>query len=141
MSTSAEGANRTAAARMGLSHGQAVQEFGYDDDVDHDLRESIEEIIGEEMFDESTDEVVDVVLLWWRQEDGDLTDTVVDVLSALEDDGVLWVLTPKKGRGGHVEHSDIADAATTAGLHVTSTASAGDWTASRLTATKGARKG
>lgn len=140
MSTSADGAARTPAARMGLRPGQSVQEFGYDDDVDHDLRAAIEGITGEEMFDETADEVVSLVLLWWREDDGDLTDGVVDVLSALDDDGVLWVLTPKMGRPGHVEASDIDDAAATSGFHVTSTMSVGDWTASKFAAPKGSRR-
>ena len=33
-----------------------------------------------DFVDEDTDEVVDVVLLWWRDGDGDLVDTLVDAL-------------------------------------------------------------
>lgn len=143
MSQTADSAGiSTAAGRMGLRPAQLVQEFGYDDDVDHDLRDDIESAIGSELLDEDADDVVAVVLLWWREDDGDLTDAVVDVLSALEDQGEIWVLSPKAGRSGFIEASDIDDAASIAGLHVTSTLSVGaDWTASRLVATKGQRKG
>ncbi len=51
-----------------------VMEIGYDDDVDEDLRDLLMERVGE-FVDEDTDEVVDAVLLWWRDGDGDLVDT------------------------------------------------------------------
>ncbi|MDR1394251.1 MAG: DUF3052 domain-containing protein [Bifidobacteriaceae bacterium] len=123
------------AALPGLANGQVVQEIGYDDDVDHDLRDAIEDTIGAELADEDWDDVTDVALIWWRDGDGDLTDTIVDALGPLEDGGVVWVLTPKPGRSGYVESSDISEAAAIAGLHATSTVSAGhDWAATRLVA-------
>ena len=73
------------------------------------------------MVDEDTDEVVDVVVLWWRDGDGDLVDALIDAIGPLADNGVIWLLTPKTGRGGHVEPSEIAEAAPTAGLSQTST--------------------
>ena len=143
MSRTAESAGTsTIARRMGLGQGQLVQEFGYDADVDHDLRDDIASVTGSELLDEDADDVVAAVLLWWREDDGDLTDAVMDVLPALEDQGEIWVLSPKAGRDGFIEASDIDDAASTVGLHVTSTLSiGGDWAASRLVATKGQRKG
>jgi len=121
------------AGRLGFAAGQVVQEFGYGDDVDQDLRSGIEEVIGSELVDEEYDEVTDGVVLWWRDDDGDLTDALVDVRASLEPGGLIWVLTRKLGRSGHVDHSDIEDAATTAGLHATSTLSiAVDWSATRL---------
>ena len=76
-----------------------------------------------------------VVLMWWREEDGDLVDALVDALALLADGGYIWLLTPKAGRPGHVEPSDIGEAAPTAGLAQTSTVSAGrDWSGSRLVA-------
>lgn len=121
------------AARLGFAAGQVVQEFGYGDDVDQDLRSGIEKVIGSELVDEEYDEVTDGVVLWWRDDDGDLTDALVDVRASLEDGGLIWVFTRKLGRSGHVDHSDIEDAATTAGLHATSTLSiAVDWSATRL---------
>ncbi|MNC70728.1 hypothetical protein D3C75_1215670 [compost metagenome] len=57
----------------------------------------------------------------------------MDAMTVLDDGGQTWVLTPKPGRTGHVGHDDIEEAATTAGLHATSTFSiAGDWSATRL---------
>ena len=49
-----------------------VQEIGYDDDCDEQLRGAITRIDGVELVDEDYDDVVDVVLLWWRDGDGDL---------------------------------------------------------------------
>lgn len=102
------------AARLGFEPGQVVQEIGFDDDVDHELREGIESLIGQDLVDEDYDDVADVVLLWFRDEDGDLTDALVDVIGLLEDGGQIWLLTPKTGRDGYVEPSDISDAAQTA---------------------------
>ena len=53
-----------------------VQEIGWDEDVDDDVRAAIEEQIGGDLLDEDADEVVDVVLLWWREDDGDLVDAL-----------------------------------------------------------------
>ncbi|MGH3142162.1 MAG: DUF3052 domain-containing protein [Gaiellales bacterium] len=135
----AEG-ERQLAGRLGLRQGQVVQELGYDDDCDDALRGSVEELTGSQLVDEDYDDVVDVVLLWWRDDDGDLVDALVDSLISLGDAGVVWVLTPKVGRYGHVEPSDIGDAAPTAGLHQTSSISAaGDWSGTRLVARRSGR--
>jgi Protein of unknown function (DUF3052) len=134
-------ADQGLATRLGFKPGQVVQEFGYDDDVDHELRDSIEDVTGEELLDEDADEIVDVVLLWWREDDGDLVDGLVDVLGSVAERGVIWLLTPKSGRPGHVEPSDIQEAAPTAGLHATSSMSASkDWAGTRLVQPSG-RKG
>ena len=72
--------------------------------------------------------------------DGDLVDTLVDARAPLADTGVIWVLTPKTGRDGHVEPSDIAEAASTVGLAQTSNISVSeDWTATRLATPKAAK--
>lgn len=128
-----QGVQGTGAARLGLAGGQVVVELGYGDDVDHDLRTAIEEVVGQELADEDYDDVADAVLLWWREDDGDLTDALVDARVPLDDGGPIWLLTRKAGRDGHVGHSDIEEAATTAGLHATSTmAICADWSATRL---------
>ena len=128
------------AERLGIESGQVVMEVGYDDDVAEDLRDSVLELV-EELVDEDTDEVVDAVLLWWREEDGDLVDVLVDVRTPLAESGVVWLLVPKPGREGHIEPSDIAEAAQTVGLQQTSNVSAGkDWIASRLVSPKGGRR-
>ena len=131
---------RHVAGRLGLREGQVVQELGYDDDCDDDLRESVVALTGSELVDEDYDDVVDAVLLWWRDDDGDLVDALVDSLVSLGDGGVVWLLTPKPGRAGHVEPGDIGDAAPTAGLHPTSSISAGpDWSGTRLATRRSGR--
>jgi len=120
------------ARKLGIQPGQVVQEWGWDEDADDDIRGDVEDITGGEMLDEDTDEVVDVVLLWWRDDDGDLVDTLMDAIASLADDGVIWVLTPKTGKPGHVQPAEIAESAPTAGLMPTSSVNLGDWSASRL---------
>jgi len=91
---------------------------------------------------DDSDEVVDIVLLWWREGDGDLVDALVDSLTNLADSGVVWLLTPKAGRDGHVEPSDIDEAAPTAGLSSTrSTSAAPEWSGTRLVSPPKAVKG
>ncbi|MCD0482615.1 DUF3052 domain-containing protein [Streptacidiphilus sp. ASG 303] len=128
------------ALRLGFEPGQVVQELGYDDDCDQELREGIEGLTGTDLVDEDYDDVADAVLLWFREEDGDLTDALVDAQEYLADGGLVWLLTPKTGRDGHVEASDIADAARTAGLSQTSSVTvAKDWAGTRLATPKAAR--
>lgn len=128
------------AGRLGFRKGHVVQELGYDDDCDGDLRKAISGVTGSELVSEDYDDVVDSVLLWWREEDGDLVDALVDSLVSLGDGGVVWLLTPKAGRDGHVEPGDIGDAAPTAGLHQTSSVSAAvDWSGTRLVTRKSGR--
>jgi len=127
--------------KLGIAPGSVVQEIGWDDDCDDELRNLIVDRSGNELVDEDYDDVVDVVLLWWRDGDGDLVDALVDALAPLADNGVIWLLTPKAGRTDHVEPSDISEAAPTAGLQQTSSISAGrDWNGARLVAPKAARK-
>lgn len=131
------------AEHLGLKAGMIVMESGYDDDADEGLRDDIVEHTGEEMVDENTDEVVDVVLLWYRDGDGDLVDVLVDSIAPLADDGYIWLLTPKRGRDDYVEPSEIAEAASIAGLSQTSIATIGSgWSAARLVGRKspGGRK-
>jgi len=135
----AEG-QRTAADRLGITAGMVVSEVGRDDDCDTSLVEAIVERTGVEPITEDTDDVVDVVLLWFREEDGDLVDALMDARTRLDNNGAIWVLTPKAGRDGHVEPSDIIDAAPTAGLTQTSTVPASkDWAATKLVVPKGQR--
>jgi len=99
------------AGRLGIEPGMVVQELGWDSDVDEEVRNAVEERCGDDLVDEDSDEVVDVVLLWWREGDGDLADALIGAGTPLTDSGVVWVLTPKTGRTGHVEPSEIAEAA------------------------------
>jgi hypothetical protein len=126
---------------MGFEPGELVLEVGRGSDSDEPLRSAISTITGTTLIEDSTDEVVDAVLIWWREGDGDLEDELVDALTYLSESGSVWVLTPKAGRDGHVEPSDIQDAAPNVGLSQTSTlAVARDWTATRLVARKTARR-
>jgi hypothetical protein len=141
-SSAAVGASSGLMPRLGLQPGQVVQEFGYDSDVDEDLRMSIEEAVDGELADEdSTEDVADVAVLWWRDDDGDLVDALVDVLTNLAERGAVLLLIPKSGRDGHVQASEVEEAALTAGLHATTSVSAcADWIATRLVAPKGGRR-
>jgi hypothetical protein len=128
------------AEKLGIEPGQVVGELGWDEDVDDDVRAAVEERCGSELLDEDADEVLDVILLWWRENDGDLVDELMDATGPLAEDGIIWVLTPKTGRPGHVEPSDIAEAVPTAGLAQTSNISVGpDWTGTRLVSPKSAK--
>ena len=125
------------AGRLGLRPGQVVQELGWDDDSDEELRRSVVALTGNELVDEDHEDVVDAVLLWWRAEDGDLVDGLVDALTDLVGGGAIWLLTPKVGRPNAVDPSDIAEAAPIAGLAQTTTAAVSkEWSATRLIAPK-----
>ena len=134
--TAAGGAGQNSSdvpARLGLTPGSVVAELGYDDDSDESVSIAIEKYLGADLVGADSDEVVDAVLLWFRDSDGDLVDALVDAITPLADGGVVWLFTPRRGRPGYVEPSDIAEAAPTAGLSQTSLASIGpDWTAARL---------
>lgn len=129
----AKAAADDAMSELKLPEDAIVQEFGYDDDVDFDLRDRIEGLIGSQMLDEDDQDVVDAVLLWWRDGDGDLIDALVDAQTQLDTGGAVWLLTPKPGRDGHVSPADVVSSSSTAGLHTTSRAGVSeDWTALRL---------
>jgi len=130
------------ADKMGVAAGAVVQEIGWDDDCDEELRRIVTERTGQDLVDEDYDDVVDVVVMWWRDDDGDLVDALVDALAPLADHGVIWLMTPKAGRPGHVEPSEVSEAAPTAGLQQTSSISAArDWNGARLVAPRAARSG
>ncbi len=127
-----EAADPALVSRFGFTKGQVVQEFLYDDDVDAPLREAIlatgAEIVGEDYGD-----VTDAVLVWFRSDDGDLADLLMDAQTLLDDGGGVWLLSPKAGLPGHVEQRDIEEGSSLAGLHATSTFVACDgWSATQL---------
>ena len=142
MSPSADAPTPSAISEaLNLTTGQIVQEIGYDDDVDHDLRDAIEDLIGEEMEDEDTQEIVDAVVLWWRDDDGDVADGLVDAMTDLTDKGIIWLLTPKVGRSGFIDPSSVAEGVTIAGLSLTRTANvAPDWQATKVVRPKNTRR-
>ena len=127
--------------RMGFAKGDLVLEVGLDSDCDSTIRDQIMAITGTTFLEDAASEVVDAVVLWWRDGDGDLVDELMDALTYLSETGPIWVLTPKAGRELHVEPSDIQDAAPIAGLSQTSTIPlAGDWSATRLVARKAGKR-
>jgi hypothetical protein len=114
-----------------------IQELGWDEDVDDDLRVQIENAVDGDLVDGEYGNVVDAVILWWRDDDGDLTDALMDALTDLVGGGVIWLLCPKVGRPSSVDPADIAEASQVAGLATTSTAGVSkDWAATRLVAPK-----
>ena len=134
-STQTEGADL--ARRLGFKPGMVIQELGWDDGTDDDLRVAIENCIDADLVDGDYGNVVDAVLLWWRDDDGDLVDGLVDALTDLVGGGAIWLLTPKVGRSNAVDAADIAEAAPIAGLAQTTTAAVSkDWQATRLVAPK-----
>jgi hypothetical protein len=131
---------QNAGERLGFGRGTVVQELGWDEDVDDELRVQIEDAIDADMVDGDYGNVVDSVLLWWRNDDGDLVDALVDSLTDLADGGVIWLLTPKVGRPQAVDAADIAEAAPIAGLSTTTSVPVSrDWAATRLVAPKSNR--
>jgi hypothetical protein len=115
-----------------------VQELGWDEDVDDSLRIQIEDAIDSDMVDGDYGNVVDSVLLWWRDDDGDLVDALVDSLTDLVGGGVIWLITPKVGRPRAVDAADVAEAAPVAGLATTTSVPVSkDWAATRLVTPRG----
>ncbi|WP_201466490.1 DUF3052 domain-containing protein [Janibacter melonis] len=130
----------SAVSRLGLEHDQVIQEFGWDEDIDEGFRASVVEVVGGELEDEDYTGVVDHVLMWWRDSDGDLTDALVDTLGTLEEGGSIVLVTPTSGRADEVDATEIEEAASTAGLHTSGTTKCGpDWVATRLVSPKGGR--
>ncbi len=127
-------------AKLGLTGGLAVQELGWDEDVDEALRDQLMDQIEADFVYEAV-EAVDVVLLWWRDEDGDLVDGLMDALKDLSPTGHLWLLTPKVGRAGFVDPADLADGSIGAGLSLTGSAQVSrEWQAHKLVRPKTGRK-
>ena len=93
-STAGAGGSKSLSDKLGLARGLVVQELGWDEDVDDDVRIMVEDAIDGELIEEAM-EAVDLVLLWWRDGDGDLVDSLVDALTDLTDAGYIWLMTPK----------------------------------------------
>jgi hypothetical protein len=114
-----------------------VQELGWDEDVDDAVRVALEDAIDSDLVDGDYGDVVDAVILWWRDGDGDLVDALVDSLTDLVGGGAIWLLCPKVGRANSVDPSEVAEAAPIAGLSTTTTvAVSADWSATKLVAPK-----
>ena len=119
---------------MSINTGDLILEVGFDEaDCDEELRQAIAHKTGSDLLSSDSQEVVDGVLLWWRDEDGDLVDELVDALTFLTEDGHIWLMNPKMGVAGHTSPSEIQDAVPTAGLTQTiSFVATPQWTATRL---------
>lgn len=127
-------------SKLGMTPGLVVQEMGWDTDVDDELRIAIEDAIDAELVEDAM-EAVDVVVLWWRDEDGDLVDGLVEAMPDLASNGRIWLMTPKIGRTGYVDAADISEAAVTAGLSLTNGAAiSADWAANKLVRPRGSRR-
>lgn len=118
--------------RLGFAPEQIVIEYGYDDDVDEDVRSAVEALVGEPLEDEDYDGVVDVVLLWWRDGDGDLADELVDALTTMEEGGFIALLTPGAGRGDRVSPVDVQEACSVCSLTAAGAVPMGSWVGQRL---------
>ncbi|MDN5732126.1 MAG: DUF3052 domain-containing protein [Yaniella sp.] len=119
-----------------LAVGDVVQELGWDEDIDFEFRNGLEDALGEEFLMEEDQEPVDAVLLWWREDDGDiseLTDALENATTNLDENAPIWLLIPRASRPGHVSPMDVSESAHVAGLRTTITAGVSeDWLATRL---------
>lgn len=131
-----DGALVGAIRKLGAKEGQIVLELGYDDDVEQDVRDAVEQIAGSPLEDEAYDGVVDAVLLWWRDGEGDLTDELVDSLTTLEEGGSIMLLTPGAGRDDRVPAADVQDACTTCSMVASGAVQLGGWMGQRLVGRK-----
>lgn len=83
------------AARLGIKPGDLILESGKRADADDALRSEIFTAAGSEPVGDGAQEVVDVVLLWWREDDGDLVDALVDSLTFLDAQGSFGYSLPR----------------------------------------------
>lgn len=133
-----EGNNEWASV-LNISPDDVIQELGWDEDCDSSISEALEDTIGEALLTEETDELVDVVLLWWRAEDGDLVDGLVDATRNAGDESRIWLLTPAPSSGngrveGAIAPGEIAESAQLAGLVQTKSERLGEWQGACLVA-------
>ena len=68
---------------MGFAKGELILEIGYGPDCDDSLRADIKQIVATDFHENTTNEVVDAVLLWFRDGDGDLVDELMDAVTYL----------------------------------------------------------
>lgn len=119
-----------------LAVGDVIQELGWDEDIDFEFRNSLEDALGEEFLTEEDQEPVDAVLLWWRDDDGDvpdLTDALVDATTNLDENAAIWLMVPRASQSGHVSPMDVSESCDVAGLRPTITAGVSeDWLATRI---------
>ncbi|WP_245532332.1 DUF3052 domain-containing protein [Corynebacterium caspium] len=117
---------------MEIDANAVVLEIGWDEDADSSISEAIESHIGESLLEEDTDELCDVVLMWWRDDDGDLVDGLVDAIRPLAEAGKIWLLSPAIGKPGALGVGVVPESAQLAGLVQTKSERLGDWQAACL---------
>jgi len=140
VSPNGSGSDHVDIDQLGLSEGMVVQELGWDDDVDQDLRDEVMDAIDAELVEDAV-EAVDVVLLWHRDDDSDVADALVDALRDLSRTGWIWLLTPKIGRPGYVDPADINDGVNTSGLVLTTGVDVShDWQAHKVVRPRNTRR-
>lgn len=124
---------------FGFKKGDVIQEFGYDDDVDFDLRDALVAVVQTELEDEDYRGIADGILAWWRNDDGDvddLSDYLMDCAESFtQGAGMIWLMVPESRSEFAVSASDVDEAAKAAGQSVTTLKYLSDeWTAFCLTA-------
>ncbi|AWB84419.1 DUF3052 domain-containing protein [Corynebacterium liangguodongii] len=123
------------AQRLGISGDVVVQEIGWDEDAETAISEDIEDAIGCPLLDEDATELCDVVLLWFRSDDGDLVDALVDASRNLSDGGKIWLMTPSPHAPGGVQPGEVSESAKLAGFVPTKVDRLGSWQGACLTST------
>ena len=107
---------------MGFKEEQVIQEFGWDEDVDENLRQAIMDQIDDDLADEDFTGMSDGALIWWRDDDGnadDLSDLLMDAMGNMDEGGRIWVLSPIASDPQAVDPRLIEEAAKTAGMNPT----------------------
>ena len=109
-------------SEMGFKQEQVIQEFGWDEDVDENLRQAIMDQIDDDLADEDFTGMSDGALIWWRDDDGnadDLSDLLMDAMGNMDEGGRIWVLSPIASDPQAVDPRLIEEAAKTAGMNPT----------------------
>ena len=109
-------------SEMGFKEEQVIQEFGWDEDVDENLRQAIMDQIDDDLADEDFTGMSDGALIWWRDDDGnadDLSDLLMDAMGNMDEGGRIWVLSPIASDPQAVDPRLIEEAAKTAGMNPT----------------------
>ena len=120
-------------ALLNLSRATVVLELNWFDGADDDFRQALRAASGAYLVPSAQTETVDLVIVWWRKHDGDLSDSLLDALRLLTDGGAICLATPKPGSPEYVDAIDISDIAKELNLRQTGTFVIGpDWRATKL---------
>ena len=120
-------------ALLNLSRATVVLELNSVDGADDDFRQALRAASSAYLEPSAQTEAVDLVVVWWRRHDGDLSDSLLDALRLLTDGGAICLATPKPGSSEYVDAIDISDIAKELNLRQTGTFVIGpDWRATKL---------